>query len=262
MLGVAPTREEVAAVPLERLIEAQFALATQVRTAPDPNRWGEIAGNGMAFEPVVDGSVVSAVPIEGIGAGAGAAVDVLVGSNSEEMRLFLLPTGVLDAATQSDLDRAVAGYRLPPSTVSTYAAARPGASPGELLAAISTDWFYGIPALRVAEARAGGPAPTYLYEFAWPSPRYDGRLKACHALEIGFTFDTLDHPDGDRLLGAAPPQQLADIMHRAWVSFVRTGDPGWPRYDLGRRPVMRFADTCTVIDDPRPAEHALWDGIR
>jgi len=146
--------------------------------------------------------------------------------------------------------------------VSTYAAARPGASPGEVLEAISTDWFYGIPALRVAEVRAGWPAPTYRYEFAWPSPSYDGRLKACHALEIGFTFDTLDHPGGDRLLGPAPPQQLADTMHRAWVSFVRTGDPGWPRYDLGRRPVMRFADTCTVIDDPRPAERALWDGIR
>ena len=53
MLGVAPTREEVAAVPLERLIEAQFALAVQVRTAPDPHRWGEIAGNGMAAGALV-----------------------------------------------------------------------------------------------------------------------------------------------------------------------------------------------------------------
>ena len=155
------------------------AAMVYVNTALEPHRWGEIAGNGMAFEPVVDGNVVPAVPIAGIGAGAG--VDVLVGSNSEEMRLVLLPTGVLDAATQSDLDGAVAGYRLPPATVSTYAAARPGASPGEVLEAISTDWFNGIPALRVAEApRRRARADLPLRRAAQGLSRAGGRFHLRH----------------------------------------------------------------------------------
>ena len=78
-----------------------------------------------------------------------------------------------------------------------------------------------------------------------PSPALGGRLGACHAVEIPFVFDTLDL--GRRqMLGAAlgdnPPQHLADRMHRAWVEFATHGDPGWPRYNLQRRPrVSRFS---------------------
>ncbi len=61
---------------------------------------------------------------------------------------------------------------------------------------------------------------------------------------------------------AAPPQELADTMHSAWVSFATTGDPGWPRYDLSRRATMRFNTTSHVIDDPRAWERALWEGVR
>jgi len=65
------------------------------------------------------------------------------------------------------------------------------------------------------------------------------------------------------VLGDAPPQHLADVMHRAWVDFVRTGDPGWSTYDLDARPVMRFADQGGgVVLDPQSARRAVWDGRR
>jgi carboxylesterase type B len=40
------------------------------------------------------------------------------------------------------------------------------------------------------------------------------------------------------------------------------GDPGWPKYDLKRRATMRFDTTSGVVDDPRSAERALWEGVR
>jgi para-nitrobenzyl esterase len=99
-----------------------------------------------------------------------------------------------------------------------------------------------------------------MYEFTWRSPRFEGRLGACHYLEVGFVFDRLGR---DRALaGSEPPQQLADAMHAAWVAFARTGDPGWPPYDPDRRATMRFGDRCEVVDDPRGDERRLWDGIR
>jgi carboxylesterase type B len=104
-----------------------------------------------------------------------------------------------------------------------------------------------------------------MYEFAWRSPAFGGRLGACHALEIPFVFDTLDlGPDQivGPLLGPAPPQRLADTMHAAWVAFASTGDPGWPSYDLARRATMRLDTISTVVDDPRPMERALWEGVR
>ncbi len=100
-----------------------------------------------------------------------------------------------------------------------------------------------------------------MYEFAWRSPQFDGRLGACHALEIAFVFDTLGNGT-EPLLGRDPPQQLADTMHAAWVAFATDGDPGWPKYDLSRRATMRFDTTSEVVDDPRSAERALWEGVR
>ncbi len=51
-------------------------------------------------------------------------------------------------------------------------------------------------------------------------------------------------------------------MHAAWVSFATTGDCGWPQYDLMRRATMRFNTTAHVVDVPRAAERALWQGLR
>jgi para-nitrobenzyl esterase len=104
-----------------------------------------------------------------------------------------------------------------------------------------------------------------MYEFAWPSPAFGGRLGACHALEIPFVFDTLDLGRRQMLggaLGDTPPQQLAASMHRAWVDFATKGEPGWPRYGLDRRATMRFNTTSSVIDDPYARERALWAGVR
>jgi len=51
-------------------------------------------------------------------------------------------------------------------------------------------------------------------------------------------------------------------MHAAWVGFGTNGDCGWPTYDLSRRATMRFDTTSKMVDDPRPAERALWEGVR
>jgi carboxylesterase type B len=156
----------------------------------------------------------------------------------------------------------VAAYGLPvEATLATYRATYPDASPGDLLAALQTDWYWRIPALRLADAHARHAPATYMYEFAWRSPQFDGRLGACHALEIPFVFDTLGEGT-EPLLGPAPPQQLADTMHAAWIAFATSGDPGWPTYELTRRATMRFDTTSALVDDPRSTERALWDGRR
>ena len=103
-----------------------------------------------------------------------------------------MPGGAIDQVTAEALAGAVAAYGLPvEATLAAYRAAHPGASAGDLLAAIQTDWYWRIPAIRLADAHAKSAAATYMYEFAWRSPQFNGRLGACHALEIAFVFDTL-----------------------------------------------------------------------
>ncbi len=263
-LGVEATREAIAAVPVDRVLAAQAALREDLLAHPDPERWGgEVVATMLPWQPVVDGEVIPAPPLDRIGAGAGAGIDLIVGTNANEHRLFLAVGGAIEHITSEALAAMVAAYRLPvETTLAAYRAAHPNASAGDLLAAIQTDWYWRIPAIRLADAHAkSAAASTYMYEFAWRSPQFNGLLGACHALEIAFVFDTLGNGT-EPLCGTDPPQQLADTMHAAWVAFAAGGDPGWPKYDLSRRATMRFDTTSKVVDDPRSAERALWDGVR
>ncbi len=263
-LGVAATRAAIAAVPINRLVEAQRALRAEISADPDPERWGEVADNLMPFEPVIDGNLLPARPIDSIAAGAGANVDVLVGNTTDEFRFFLVPTATINIVNEEILSKTVAAHGLPvAATLATYRATREDATPGELLATIATDFFYRIPAIRMAEAHARQSAgATYMYDFAWQAPTFAGRIGACHTMEMPFVFDNLDKKGFEGLVGTNPPQQVADAMHDAWVAFATSGRPAWPQFDLKRRATMRFDTTSVVVEDPCPAERVLWENRR
>jgi para-nitrobenzyl esterase len=263
-LGVEVTMRSLAEVPLVRLVEAQAELALELAIRPDPARWGEVAANGMIFEPVVDGNVVPARPIERIVAGASAAIDLMVGTTTEEWRFFLVPGSAIDRVTEDRLSvtARVMGLEVE-QALQVYRASRPQATAGDLLAALITDWFFRIPAIRLAEAHAKNGGSAHMYEFAWRSPLFDGRFGAAHAVEIGFVFDNLRREGAMGLTGGEPPQALADAMHRAWVAFATSGEPGWSPYDSATRSVMRFDEAGgKVVNDPAAEERQLWDGIR
>jgi carboxylesterase type B len=232
-------------------------------TGGDPAFWGDVALSGLPWQPVIDGEVLPGRPVNRVVLGASADVDLLIGTNLSENRLFLVPGGDIDRVTHDAVAGMVSAYGLPvESTIADYARRLPGATPGDLMAAIQTDWYWRLPAIRFAEAHAlQGHGRTFMYEFAWRSPQFAGRLGACHALEIPFVFDTLGRASVS-LAGPNPPQQLADTMHRAWIAFATRGEPGWPEYDARHRTTMRFDTECKPINDPRHAERLLWEGVR
>ncbi|HEX9036993.1 MAG TPA: carboxylesterase/lipase family protein [Ktedonobacterales bacterium] len=263
LLGVEATRAAIAAVPVARVISAQAELKNELVANPDPERWGVEAVTALLpWQPVVDGDTLPAPPLDRIGAGAGASIDLMVGTNTDEHRLFLAAGGALDSVSDEALAGLMATYGLPvEATLGAYRAAHPAASPGDLLAAVQTDWYWRIPAIRLADAHARNSPATYMYEFAWRSPSFGGALGACHSLEIPFVFDTLGHQTAG-LLGPNPPQPLADRMHTAWVAFAMFGDPGWPRYSVPRRATMRFDEYVEVVEDPWAMEREVWEGRR
>ena len=140
-LGVAATREAIAAVPVDRLLQAQAELNADLVADPDPEYWGrEVVAAMLLWQPVVDGDVIPAPPIDRIAAGAGAGIEVLVGTNTDEHRAMLVPGGVIDRVTPDALAKSVADYGLPvEATLFAYRALHPGASSGDLLAAIRTE---------------------------------------------------------------------------------------------------------------------------
>ena len=272
LLGVPPDRDAIAAAGVERLLEAQARLKDDLADDPDPARWGlPVVATMMPWHPAIDGDVIPGPPIERIAAGSSSAVDLIVGSNLDDWRLFILVSGVLGGVTDEILTgpterygyQALATYGLPArETLAAYRGRYAQAVPGDILASVQTDWWIRLPAIHLADAHASGPGRTYMYEFAWTSPG----LGAVHAAEIPFVFDTLspDIPLFGSMLGSDPPQELADAMHGAWISFARSGDPGagWPQYDLERRDTMRFDLASHVVPDPRAWERELWRGVR
>jgi len=221
---------------------------------------------GMPFQPVQDGTVLPDLPIRLLQAGEAADVDVMVGTNLDEWKLF----SALDPRF-SDLDRAglVTAVRgaLPgvdaEALVDAYRQNRPGASAPDLLGAITTDRVFRVPAIRVAEARADQGRPAYMYLFTWSTPAFGGRLGSCHALEIPFVFDNLHQPGVPFLCGDQPPQSLATGMNAAWASFARTGSPApdWPTYQTDSRSTMVLDAEWRLEADPDGAERKVWEGL-
>ena len=253
---VDPTPAGLASVPHGTLVVAQQELSADIAVSRDRSVWCEIALDAMPFEPVVDGEVLTARPYDAIAAGAARDVDLLVGTNLEEYRLFLVPNGVMSYIDGLALEAAARSLGLDAEGLGLY---RSGTeTPGEALAAMLTDWYFRIPALRLAEAHRG---TSHVYEFGWRSPLYEGRLGACHALEICFAFDTL-RQDGVGPLCDDAPQALADTMHAAWVAFATSGNPGWAPYEPAGRTTMSFGPECAVHSDPRPAQRLAWVGVR
>ncbi|SDJ45552.1 carboxylesterase/lipase family protein [Streptomyces indicus] len=246
-LGVDATAAAFARVEPSRLLAAQ-------RTATSGGT--PLTGN-RGFHPVIDGDFLPAAPAAAPAAGATDGIDLLLGSNTHEHRLWFEPSGLVDRIGRGTLWAATLRNRAPLRAPGVYRASRPDAPPGEILGAMTTDKILRAPLIRLADDRTGRPGRTYVYEFAWPSPV--GRLGACHALEIGFVFDTLHTADSHLLAGDAAPQELARAMHQAWIAFATHGDPGWEPWNR-TQPVMTFgADGPRTVHAPRDEELRLWD---
>jgi para-nitrobenzyl esterase len=239
-LEIAPTREAFTAVSPGTLLEARRALAAG----------GNILLGSPSYQLAVDENSLPVSPRAGI---VDVPVPVLIGTNTDEYRLWFPPEAV---AAVSDLQVAgiTAALKLPASTVDVYRETLPDASPGEVLGQILTDVLLRHPAIEAAGRR---DAATYVYEFAWRSPVRD--LRAAHAMEIAFAFDHLDGAAAEHLAGPDAPQALADRMHADWVRFVKIGDPGWEPFGDARG-IRRYDETSEDVPLPRAAVLDALDG--
>src|SRR5690606_13751322 len=105
ILGVEPDRKAFSTVPLDDPLAAEETLDARLRSAPDPASVREVLLNGMPFGPAVDGSVLPQAPLEAIRQGNASSVRLLLGTTTEENRLFLAPGGAIDRVEDGVLDR-------------------------------------------------------------------------------------------------------------------------------------------------------------
>lgn len=189
-LGIPRTREAAAGVAPEAFLDAHAEFVAKAAER------GETVMPPWA--PVVDGESLLGSVFET--ADTAADIPILVGSTRNEFAWMAYRDTPHDDAAR---DRGQAQF---------------------------ADAFFRIPIHRFSELRRNVAAPTYRYEFCWPSQAAP-YIRAGHSLDIPFFFHTLTAPYVADYAGPRIPVELADEMHGAFAAFAREGEPGWPAYD-------------------------------
>ena len=186
-------------------------------------------------------------------------VPLLAGTTAHEMRLFV-PAMELDADTLTALLEpllsAEAHRSLPTEAVRAVVAAYGGPT---AMGDIATDVTMRLPVGDLLDSHAG---PTYGYAFTWESVGFG----ACHAVDLPFTFGSLD-TDGWREWVGGSPDELSRTVREAWATFARDGVPSakglpsWPAYD-DTRLTMSLGRTVEVVEDPLADARARCAPVR
>jgi para-nitrobenzyl esterase len=173
---------------------------------------------------------------------------MMLGNTVMETRAFFAPDGKqLSGLSFDNLGERIAPeMRIdigPSWVVKEFRARYPKAEPLELFHRIVTaarSWRGQVEEAE-ALARAGHPGFVYQLDFE----------QAKHTDDIGLSFGTIADP--------TPAQRaMSDRVMDAFVRFARTGNPGWPAYDLAKRQTMIFDRESRVENDPRKWERELF----
>ncbi|WP_421731240.1 carboxylesterase/lipase family protein [Brevundimonas sp.] len=257
ILKIKPTLEGFRSITIQQGLDALMQVSKPGSGLDLRDDKGHEPAFGVSkFTPVVGDDIIPVMPLDGLKAGVGKEIDVLIGTNADEMNLYLIPTGVRDKAGKLlswfVLSRSI---RNAGKILKAYGMGQKGVKPGDALMQALSDLMFRYPARAYASAHQGR---THFYEFGWRSPAFDNQLGACHALELPFVFDTLATGTGPRgFLGENPPQALADRVHKIWVDFARDGTAPWPEFDDKTRLVYAL-ETGTVHRDPDMPAAKFW----
>jgi para-nitrobenzyl esterase len=252
------------AVPVAQLLAAVDPAQKALGASPTP------LFDRYPFGPVVDGDVLPAHPFDPSASNVCADIPLIIGDMKTETANFLaVVERVWDRSlTEAEMRQRVEAVAGPHAgrVVELYGQLYPDFNPAERLIAITTASNFRIRSLVLAQRRAAlKRGPIWMYSFEWETPVLGGKLKAPHAMDVPFTFNTLDVTNATG--GRPDAQALADTMSSVWAAFARNGRPdhasipAWPAYDAETRATLLLDKVCRIENDPRGEERRLWQDI-
>ena len=222
---------------------AQVEQLVAALSATDP-----ILGGGVYMGPVLDMKHLTRHPFWPDAAPQSLGIPMMLGNTVMETRAFYAPEGKqLSGLSFGNLAVRIAPEMridIEPSwVVGQFRSRYPQAAPLELFHRIVTAARSWRGQVEEAEARARAGHPGFVYQLDFEGAK--------HADDIALSFGTIPDP--------TPAQQaMSDRVMDAFVRFARTGDPGWPAYDLDKRRTMIFDTSSRVENDPRKWERELF----
>jgi para-nitrobenzyl esterase len=223
-------------VPLDQLLMAL--------DATDP-----VLGGRVYMGPVMDMRSLLRHPFWPDAPSQSAQIPMLLGNTIAETRAFYPADGkVLKGLDFENLAARIAPEMridiAPDWVVDQFRVRYPEASPLDLFHRIVTAARSWRGQVEEAEARArSAQGNTFVYQLDFENAR--------HTDDIGLAFGTV--PDS-----TAAQSTMSAVMMDTFVRFARSGDPGWPAYDLDTRATMVFDRQSQVVSDPRGWERRLF----
>ena len=265
-------------VPAEQLIAAL------------PTRTAMIYGEGVMWQPPVDGTTMLDQPLRLLEQGRFQHVPVVFGTNQNEGSLFAVAPMLADGELTEDdvlsdeqyhqLVLEIFGDELDPTIYAMYHPTKyaAGSSLNPSTRALSDllgDWYFNCPTRRtvraISQQLAGvdSTSQAFLYRFAWkPTLGATAVLGSHHGAELPFVFRHLT--DALPMVAYQPADAaLADAMVNLWTSFARTGNPNtarlpttsWPAYDLGSDQYLILDHQLAPGDHLEQAPCDFWDSL-
>ncbi len=262
VLGLATfDREALIRIPAADLVAATTELGGR---RPDPGLLP------LPFLPVVDGSFLPRHPLEAVASGAASSVDLVVGTNRDELTLFALGNPALSGLDEDGV-RAWVANALPGVGRGGGGVVVPG-RPGSPARADHAQRHLGRGRKRhrlpLAQPAVGRRAPRGAPSSISSSGRR--RLSAAHSARAtrsscpSSSARCTSRPY--RCSPARGPRSRCspDQMQAAWLSFARGGNPShegigeWPAWEREGRTTMVFGPRTGAVPRPRDAELGCW----
>ena len=160
-------------MPIDRLIESSADLPQ------------------LSLGPVVDSISLPENPVKALDVGAAKNIPMLIGTNKDEFRLYTFFDPFWKNPNEKILEnhfQQAFGSNWP--VISKLLGTERLSQ--TLFDKLVTMHVFTFPALKLAELQAKQGAAVWMYRFDWQSPAYNGELKACHAMEIPFVWNTIN----------------------------------------------------------------------
>ncbi|HVY66211.1 MAG TPA: carboxylesterase family protein [Gammaproteobacteria bacterium] len=254
------TRAQAEEVGLKAATDAGAGTAAELRAMSAEQVTAGFRSAGM----IVDGWIIPEDPSTTYAAGRQNAVDVLVGSNKDDLSFAPIKS------TPQQFEQQARGRwgNLAEQYLKLYPHANDVEASKSAADAANDGAFWHMRLFADYQVERGNRAWLYYFAQNPPAPAGQPPFLAAHASEVPYVFDNLGKPPlfPDSSVAAlsaasAPDRKVADQMSSYWVNFARTGDPNGPK--LPRWQAHRVgASERAMILDAEPATERLPDKAR
>ncbi|MBQ1331992.1 MAG: carboxylesterase/lipase family protein [Lachnospiraceae bacterium] len=268
-LGIDPSKpeelEKLKAMTPEELRGGCLNVLLDTDVYPGIELTGMVSGDDLLPDKVWDA----------LEKGNAADVKVLIGTCRDEATLFY-PIKMVPYTP--DMVRQMLEYSNHPERFGEFEKVYGDLTTDAALIQIGTDRLFWNDSVRCSDAQAKhNTVWRYRFDFVTPQAAQFG-LFATHSADIG---PALKNSCGAQLMmfdqGEDPArlEKIREILHGAFVNFVKNGDPAgttgpeWKPYTRERRETMLIdvtaggEDACTLAEDPRGEVYdALWADLR